>query len=95
MSSIVIEAVKNFSEVVHEREWERDGKKGISYSQELYVHLGGPFPERIRVTLDEPSKILPLGKYTITPQSLKVGQYGDLEFNRYDLAKTLIPLEGK
>lgn len=92
---IVIEAVKNYSETVNSRGWERDGKKGISYSQDLYVHLGGPFPERIRVSLDSESDILPIGKYTITQQSLKVGQYGDLEFDRYNLSKTLTTIDGK
>jgi hypothetical protein len=65
-------------------------KKGEPYTihrQEGYLHNGHKYPERFEFAPPEvDGKPIPYkaGFYTIAPSSLKVGEYKDLEINRYE-----------
>lgn len=64
------------------------GNDYVIYRQEAYLHNGHHYPERFEVPLSaeegkEPVPYEP-GFYTLCPSSLKVGEYKDLEINRFD-----------
>lgn len=86
---LTIESLKEFSEL-KERDFTKDGVTKKLYSQDLFVHLGGPFPEKINVSLDTPDQLLPVGKYTLTQDSFRVGQYDRLEINSFNLRQSLV-----
>jgi len=86
---LVIEAIKDHSEV-KEREFVKDGVTKKLFSQDLFAHLGGPFPEKINVSLETAEDALPVGKYNLTQQSFKVGQYDRLEINSFNLRQSLV-----
>ncbi len=60
------------------------------FKQEAFAHRGGRFPEEFQITLESAADALPVGEYTLAPQSFVINQYGDLELSRYD--KKFIPL---
>jgi hypothetical protein len=68
----------------------KTGETKQMHSQNLFAHLGGPFPETISVSIDDPLKPIELGSYTLSPTALKVGQYGRLEFDSFNIANSLI-----
>lgn len=68
----------------------RTTQKGVMWSQEAYAHLGGAYPAKIKLSLDGPQAAYPPGDYQLSPAAFKVGQYGDLEINRFQVK--LIPL---
>jgi hypothetical protein len=57
----------------------------LSWSQKAFAHLGGVFPVEIKVPIKNPTHVHPVGKYSLHPSSFKVGQYGDLEINRWEI----------
>ena len=63
-----------------------------NYSQDLYVHSGGAFPERVRVQLTDKDKPFTIGKYYLKPSAIVRGKYDKPELSPYDLADHLAPL---
>lgn len=62
----------------------RTTKVGLMWSQRAYAHLGGAFPAEIKVSLQSPQDAYPVGEYELSDESFGVGQYGDLEINRFN-----------
>ncbi len=52
--------------------------------QDLYMYNGDLFPVKTIHTFDNAHEALPVGKYTISPKSFRVNQYGSLELDRYN-----------
>lgn len=74
------------------RSGNKDGRLWTRREQRAYVHLGLAFPQPFLLNLGETTAPYAPGMYTIDPGSLKVGQYGDLQFGR---EIKLIPAEAK
>jgi len=81
--------MKDHSEV-QTREFTKNNETKKMYSQDLFAHLGGPFPQKISVSIEGPEHALEIGKYKLTQESFKVGQYDRLELDGFNLAKTLV-----
>lgn len=58
---------------------------GMMYWQDGYCHMGGAFPTQVRIPLRDQTKAYPPGQYDLSPESFTVGQYGDLQINRFEL----------
>jgi hypothetical protein len=58
--------------------------------QRAYLHTDGAYPIPFKVSLRNPSEAYASGFYTISPESFKVNQYGNLELSRFDFK--LLPL---
>lgn len=54
------------------------------------VDTGGLYPVEFRFPVASESHIMAPGKYSLAECSFKVGQFGDLEIDRFNI--TLIPL---
>ena len=67
-------------------------KKGPQtfFHVDAYAHLGGAFPVQFRLPAQSSTHIFSPGHYQLSPESFKVGQYGDLEIDRFNMA--LVPL---
>jgi len=61
---------------VQTRSGEKDGKRWVAHEQEAWIDLGKAFPERILLRVEDP---YPVGVYSLSPRSLRVGQFGRLE----------------
>ncbi len=69
----------------------RDGHPPrIFYDQEAYAHLGGRFPSQFRLSHREFKNIYKPGQYKLAASSYRIGRYGDIELNPYELK--LVPL---
>jgi len=58
------------------------------YEQKVYAHLGGAFPVEMKLSFDDHKDAYPIGKYELSKSSFKVGQYGDLQIDRYNTVLT-------
>jgi hypothetical protein len=71
----------------------RDGKPDRTvYEQKAYVHLGGVFPVEFKLSHDDHNNAYEAGTYKLNPESFKVGQYGDLQLDRFNIK--LEPVKG-
>lgn len=69
----------------------RDGQAPREvFSQTAFAHLGGPFPVQIRLPLESMQAYYQVGKYHLSDDSFRVGQYGDLQINPYGIK--LLPI---
>lgn len=64
----------------------------VRWSQKMYVHAGGAYPFEAKLPLDGPQDALEVGIYTLQPSAFQAGKYGDLELNRFDMAKHMVKL---
>lgn len=71
----------------------RQTKNGIMWWQDAYAHLGGPFPAQIKVPLRDAAAAYAVGEYELGPENFRVGKFGDLEINRFEMRLT--PASGK
>jgi len=85
-----IDCMKDHSEVQTREFKNKQGEIKEMHSQDLFAHLGGPFPQKISVSIEGPEHALEIGKYKLTQESFKVGQYDRLELDGFNLAKTLV-----
>jgi hypothetical protein len=86
-----IDCIKTFSDVSSRAFTDKKtGEQKHMHSQNLFAHLGGPFPESISISIDDPLKPIETGSYTLSPSALKVGQYGRLEFDSFNISNCLI-----
>jgi hypothetical protein len=69
----------------------KTGEEKHMHSQNLFAHLGGPFPEQVTVTIENPNEPIPLGSYKLNPSAVKVAQFGRLEFDGFNIEKSLVP----
>lgn len=60
----------------------------VIYDQIAFAHVGDVFPIRTKLTHDDHKDALPVGKYTIDPSSFKVGRFGSLELDNYNMVLT-------
>lgn len=64
----------------------KDGKSDrVLYDQTAFAHLGGVFPVEMRLTHNDLSEVLEIGKYLLHPKSFKVGRYGGLEIDNFNM----------
>lgn len=68
----------------------KDG--GTSHSQRAYLHVGGAYPIGFTLNLNSPMPYQ-AGFYTFGAESIRVNQYGALEFARYGMS--LVPLNNE
>jgi len=61
----------------------------VIYDQIAFAHVGDVFPIRTKLTHNDHKDALPVGKYTIHPSSFKVGRFGSLELDTFNLV--LVP----
>jgi hypothetical protein len=86
-----IDCLKGHSEVTSRSFTDKKtGQQKQMHSQNLFAHLGGPFPESISISIDDPSKPIDYGSYSLLPTALKVGQYGRLEFDSFNISNSLV-----
>ena len=62
----------------------RNGSETRWY-QNAYAHVGQAFPVQFRFGLNSEQNHYMPGKYTIDPSSYRVGKYGDLEINPFEV----------
>jgi len=82
MSDLIIEVVAGHN-VPESREF--NGK--VMWKQTAYAYLGGAYPAQIKFSIPDMSSAKPIGKYVILPGAFRVGKYGDLEINNFDMHK--------
>jgi len=71
----------------------RSSKDGqIRWSQKIYVHTGGAFPAEAKMSITDQTFARPIGKYELAKGAYRIGRYGDLELNNFDMHKHLIPV---
>lgn len=64
----------------------KDGKPDRTvYEQKAFAHLGGVFPVQFTLTHDDHKNAYEIGEYQLAPESFKIGPYGDLQIDRYNL----------
>lgn len=85
---MIIEIIKG-SDVPTSRQFKNKPDE-LSWSQPAFAHLGGHFPVEIKLPLKNATFAHPVGKYNLDKDSFKVGQYGDLEINRWEI--NLVPI---
>jgi hypothetical protein len=85
-----VDCIKGHSDL-QTREYtdKKTGELKKMHSQNLFAHIGGPFPESINVSVDDPLKPIELGSYTLGLGVVRVGQFGRLEFDSFSIAKNL------
>jgi hypothetical protein len=76
----------------HHQPISRTTKNGVMWNQDGYVHLGGAYPSKMKITLESPAAAYGPGEYELSPESFRVGQYGDLEVNRFGMKMVPISL---
>ena len=64
------------------RSFTSNGKDVTFFEQTAYIHLGDDYPAKFSLTLQKNQQAYQPGDYTIHPGSLRVGNYGSLEFQR-------------
>ena len=74
----------------HHQPESRTTQKGLMWSQKAYADLGGAFPAQMKITLQSPNEAYRPGDYELSPESFRIGQYGDLEVNRFNIK--LVPV---
>lgn len=84
------------SDVMQEKEFvsKKTGEVYKTYSQVGWLDKGDEYPVKVHVPLGtsrERRAAYKLGVYTLSPQSIKLTQYGDLEIDRFNLQLTLLP----
>ena len=79
-TNLVIEVVAG-----HDRPESRKFGDREVYIQKAYMHNGGAFPQEIKLTFDNLTSCLEVGKYALLPCSFKSGKYGDLEIDRFNM----------
>ena len=84
--AIVFECVNGHNQI-HEKTF----GENTNYSQDLFVHTGGAFPERVRVGLTDKNKPFTIGKYYLKPSAIVRGKYDKPDLSPYDLADHLAP----
>lgn len=57
----------------------------VVYDQKAFAHLGGVFPVEMRLTHNDHKEALEEGKYQVHPSSFKVGRFGGLEIDNFNL----------
>lgn len=69
------------------------GDKTFWY-QEVYMDTGGPFPEKSKLSIPgSQNQVIP-GDYHIGSGAYRIGKYGDIEINAFELYKYLTPVAG-
>lgn len=64
----------------------RAGNPMTLYSQNAYVWKEGhPYPEKVRVPLQQGQSAYEPGRYSLDPACFVAGRFGDLEINRYEV----------
>jgi len=90
MSDIIVEVLEGHNAPVMR---ENGGKQ--YFKQKAYVSLGGAYPQEIQIPVPTAGDAKHVGKYVIEPGAFRVGKYGDLEINNFDLYKHLTPFTKK
>ena len=87
---LIIEIMENRNRPIAKviREGKPDEK--TFYEHEVYLHKAGLYPIECRLPAKSATHIITPGKYVLSKNSFKVGQYGDLQIDRY--AIELVPL---
>ena len=75
-----ISIVKGFDQPVS-----RNTQNGTRWHQIAYAHFGGAYPAEIRIPLADPNGAYLVGAYVLDNSSFRVGKYGDLEINPFQL----------
>lgn len=69
----------------HHEPLSRATQNGIRYHQLAYADLGGAYPAEVRIPLASAAAAYPVGEYLLSPRSYRVGKYGDLEINNFQI----------
>ena len=86
--SVIIEIMEtNNSHIPTPRTIKGQNGKGdrVVYDQTAFAHLGGVFPVQMRLTHNDHNEAMEVGKYLLHPSSFKVGRYGGLEIDNYNM----------
>ncbi|EPM0065317.1 single-stranded DNA-binding protein [Klebsiella pneumoniae] len=75
---------------INTRSFTSNGKDVTFFEQTAYIHLGDDYPAKFSLSLQKNQQAYPPGDYTLHPSSLRVGNYGSLEFQRNVI---LVPLK--
>ncbi|MBC5049080.1 MULTISPECIES: single-stranded DNA-binding protein [Klebsiella] len=67
---------------VNSRSFTSNGKEVQFFEQTAFVHLGDHYPAKFSISLQKNQSAYPPGEYVLSPASLRVGNYGSLEFQR-------------
>lgn len=57
----------------------------VLYEQTAFAHLGGVFPVEMRLTHNDLSEVLQVGKYKLHLNSFKIGRFGGLEIDNFNI----------
>lgn len=87
MKSILVEVVKGNNKIngrvfTAKKEGEQDR---VSYSQDVYFHLGGAFPVLGNISIDSPSHAYPVGQFYLDLSCFTTNEYNQLKMNTYSM----------
>jgi len=83
---LILEVIENHHQPFSVGQGEKE-----RFKQKIFMHSGGPFPVEAKMNINNPVDALPIGKYVIQPSAYKVGKYGDVEVNQWELRNNLVP----
>ena len=69
----------------HHEPQSRATQNGVRYHQLAYADLGGAYPAEVRIPLASAAAAHPVGDYLLSQRSYRVGKYGDLEINNFQI----------
>jgi len=87
MPDIIVEVLEGHNAPIMR---ENGGKQ--YFKQKAYVSLGGAYPQEIMISVPSAADAKHVGKYIVENGAFRVGKYGDLEINNFDLYKHLTPM---
>lgn len=60
-------------------------KERTFLEQNIFMHNGAAFPVKVKLSFDNAHECLPVGYYTLAPESFRTNQYDSLELDRWNL----------
>lgn len=79
---IKIEITENQAKLIVRAGTTRDGKPYTIQEQRGYIYLGGDYPQEFSFMIPDGHGAFPAGLYRLGLDSIRVGQFSKLEFNR-------------
>lgn len=84
MNQLVIEIIEG-----HHHPFTVGQGEKMRWKQKAYAHNGGAFPVEFSINLNSQQEALTPATYTLNPKAFRVGRFGDLELNVWELRNNL------
>jgi len=86
MNTLIVEIIEG-----HNHPFTVGQGEKMRWKQKAYAHTGGAFPVEFSIALENQQQGLMAGKYIVKPTAYRVGKFGGLELNEWQLRDNLVP----